>query len=185
MKRNTSVILSFCLLVLACSLYRVWDARPWGFAPQIAIALFSGAIIREKKYAFLMPLASMLLSDSIYQLLYVNGLSKTPGFYGGQALNYVLFASMTVFGFLVKSFNVGRILGVSLAAPTAYFLLSNFQVWIGGGGYHRPKTFSGLMQCMADGLPFYGGSVLATVIFAGVFFSSWYAINQKQRELAF
>ncbi|TCJ12050.1 hypothetical protein EPD60_15960 [Flaviaesturariibacter flavus] len=185
MKRNTSVILSFGLLVLACSLYRVWDGRPWGFAPQIAIALFSGAIIREKKYAFLMPLASMLLSDSLYQLLYVNGLSKTPGFYGGQATNYVLFMAMTVFGFFIKNFNVGRILGASLAAPTAYFLLSNFLVWTGGGGYGHPKNFGGLMQTLADGLPFYGGSLAATVLFSGLFFSAWYAINQKQRELAF
>jgi hypothetical protein len=185
MKRNTSVILSFGLLVLACSLYRVWDGRPFGFAPQIAIALFSGAIIRDKKLSFLMPLASMLLSDAFYQLLYVNGLTKIPGFYGGQAINYILFISMTVFGFFIRNFNIGRILGASIAAPTAYFILSNFQVWLGGGGYSRPKTFAGLMQCFADGFPFYQWSVVATIVFSAIFFSTWYAVTRKQEELAF
>lgn len=185
MKRNTSLLLSFGLLVLACSLYRVWDARPFGFAPQIAIALFSGAVLRDKKWSFLMPLASMLLSDAFYQLLYVNGYTKIPGFYSGQAINYILFVSMTVFGFFIRNFNIGRILATSLAAPTAYFLLSNLSVWIGGGGYGRPKTAAGLLQCMADGLPFYGGSLLATVLFSGLFFGSWYVLTNKQRELAF
>ncbi|RYY63923.1 MAG: hypothetical protein EOO12_11055 [Chitinophagaceae bacterium] len=185
MKRNTSLLLSFGLLVLACSLYRVWDGRPFGFAPQIAIALFSGAVIREKKWSFLMPLASMLLSDTIYQLLYVSGYSKIPGFYEGQSINYVLFVSMTVFGFFIRNVNVGRIAGAAIAAPTAYFLLSNFQVWIGGGGYSRPKTFGGLMQCFADGLPFYGWSLVATAFFSALFFGSWYLMTRKEQQVAF
>jgi len=185
MKRNTSLLLSFGLLVLACSVYRVWDDRPLGFAPQIAIALFSGAIIRDKKYAFLMPLLSMLLSDAFYQLLYVNGVSKIPGFYEGQALNYVLFVSMTCFGFFIRSFNWRPIAVSALAAPTTYFLLSNFQVWISGGGYGRPKTFAGLMQCYADGLPFYQGSLMATVLFSAILFGVWFVMTRKQRELAF
>ncbi|GAB4092165.1 DUF6580 family putative transport protein [Flaviaesturariibacter terrae] len=185
MKRNTSLLLSFGLLVLACSCYRAWDGRPFGFAPQIAVALFSGAVIRDKKWSFLMPLLSMLLSDAFYQLLYVNGYSKIPGFYSGQAINYVLFVSLTVFGFMIRNFNVGRMALASLAAPTAYFILSNFQVWLGGGGYSRPKTFAGLMQCFADGLPFYGWSLAATALFSALFFGAWYALTRKQEQLAF
>ncbi|RYY96857.1 MAG: hypothetical protein EOO11_12410 [Chitinophagaceae bacterium] len=184
MKRSTSLILSFGLLVLACSLYRVFDGRPWGFAPQIAMALFSGAVIKDKKFAFLMPLLSMLLSDALYQVLYVNGLSKTPGFYSGQATNYILFLAMTVFGFFIRNIRVGSVLAASLAAPTFYFLLSNFQVWMGGGGYGRPKTFGGLMQCYADGWPFYGGSVLATVLFSVIFFGAWQLMTRPQPKLA-
>ncbi|GAA4332807.1 DUF6580 family putative transport protein [Flaviaesturariibacter amylovorans] len=184
MKRNTSLILSFGLLVLACSLYRVFDGRPWGFAPQIAMALFSGAIIRDKKFAFLMPLLSMLLSDALYQVLYVNGLSSTPGFYGGQATNYALFLAMTVFGFFIKNIRVGSVLAASVAAPVFYFLLSNFQVWIGGGGYQRPKTFSGLLQCYVDGWPFFTGSLMATVFFSALFFGAWQLMTRRQQQLS-
>ena len=39
MKNKKTTILVFVLLIVAAALYRVWDNRPWGFAPQIAMAL--------------------------------------------------------------------------------------------------------------------------------------------------
>ncbi|RYY40428.1 MAG: hypothetical protein EOO08_04650 [Chitinophagaceae bacterium] len=185
MKRNTSLLLSFGLMLLACSLFRVWEGRPFGFAPQIAMAVFCGAIFRDKKLAFLAPLASLILSDALYQLLFKNGNTNIYGFYEGQAVNYLLVIATTVFGFFIRKFNVLRIGAMALAAPTAYFLLSNFQVWMGGGGYSRPRTFGGLIQCFIDGLPFYGWSLVATVFFSLVFFGAWYALGSKERKLAY
>jgi hypothetical protein len=185
MKLNKSLLLSIGLLILAASLYRVWNGRPFGFAPQIAIAVFSGAVIRNKKWSFLLPLVSMFVSDALYQLLYVNGFTTIPGFYEGQVGNYVLFTALTVFGFMIRSFNWKNIFVASVSAPTAYFLISNLMVWIGGGGYARPKTFSGLMASYADGLPFYGYSILATLFFSGVFFGCYYMITKKETNQAF
>jgi hypothetical protein len=173
MKYNKSVLLAFGLLILSASLYRVWDGRPMGFAPQMAMAVFAGAVIKDKKWAFVLPLLSMFLSDALYQVLYVNGLTEIPGFYGGQVLNYILFGSLTVFGFLIKKISTRNVLGASLAAPTAYFLLSNFTVWMGGGGFNRPKTFDGLMMTYVDGLPFYQNALLGTVVFSTVLFGSY------------
>jgi hypothetical protein len=180
MKLNRSVLLAFGLLILASSLYRVWPDRPFGFAPQWAMAVFAGAVIKDKKAAFLLPLLSMLVSDTVYQLLYNNGLSQIWGFYGGQWLNYVLFASLTVFGFMIaRRVNVANVFAASLAAPSAFFLLSNFTVWAGGGGYHRPLTGAGLLQCYADGVPFYQMSLLATPVFAAVLFGVYFLVNQR------
>jgi hypothetical protein len=185
MKLNRSVLLSFGLFILSASLYRVWDGRPWGFAPQIAMAIFAGAVVKDKKWAFIIPLLSMFLSDSLYQVLYSNGLSDRPGFYDGQITNYILFTSLTAFGFLVRRINWLNVLAVSLAAPTTYFLVSNFLVWIGGGGYHHAKTLSGLMLCYNDGLPFFRGSLEATVLFSALFFGTYlllerYLLSRKQ-----
>jgi hypothetical protein len=185
MKLNRSLFLSLGLLVLAASLYRVWDGRPFGFAPQIAIAVFSGAVIKNKKWSFLLPLISMFLSDALYQLLYVNGFSKIPGFYEGQVSNYMLFTALTVFGFMVRSFNWKNIFIASVSAPTAYFLFSNLMVWMAGAGYARPKTFSGLIATYVDGLPFYGYSILGTLFFSGVFFGCYYMVTKKQSKHAF
>lgn len=180
MKLNKSVLLAFGLLILACSLYRVWPGRPFGFAPQWAMAVFAGAVIRDKKWAFLLPLLSMLVSDTVYQIMYSNGVSQIWGFYGGQWLNYLLFASMTVFGFMIaKRLNVVNALAASLAAPSAFFLLSNFTVWASGGGYHRPMTGAGLLQCYADGVPFYQMSLLATPFFLALLFGIYFLVNQK------
>jgi hypothetical protein len=117
--------------------------------------------------------------------LYTNGLSKIPGFYEGQVTNYILFTSLVVFGFMIRSFNWKNLLVASVSAPTAYFLLSNLLVWTSGGGYGRSKTFAGLIQCYADGLPFYRNSIFATLFFTAVFFGSYYLLTKKNEEVAF
>ena len=161
--------------------------RPYGFAPQIAMAIFGGAIIKNKKFAFLLPIAAMFVSDALYELLYVNGVSAIPGFYGGQLINYILFAGLTAFGFFIKNFNVKSIALASLSAPTAYFLISNFLVWASASplaGLSRPKTFSGLMMCYGDGLPFYPWSLAATFVFSAILFGSYYLVaNQSTKAV--
>ena len=178
MKQNRSTYIVLALLILVASLYRVWDGRPWGFAPQIAMALFAGAMIKNKKLAFILPVASMFLSDALYQALYMNGLSQIPGFYQGQVVNYILFASLTFFGFWMRRVNWMKIAAASIIAPTAYFITSNFAVWLGGGGWYHPHTFSGLMMTFSDGIPFYRGSVEATVVFSVILFGGYSLINR-------
>ena len=84
MKITKQVVVSFILLVIVASLYRVLPGRPFGFAPQWAMAIFAGAIIKNKKYSFLLPLASMFVSDALYEVLYRSGASNIKGFYSGQ-----------------------------------------------------------------------------------------------------
>ena len=160
--------------------------RPYGFAPQIAMAIFGGAIIKDKKFAFLLPLLAMFVSDCLYQLLYINGVGTMYGFYEGQVLNYILFGGLTVFGFFIKKLNVKRIAIASVAAPTAYFLASNFFVWASSSplaGLGRPKTFAGLMMCYADGLPFYPWSVASTFVFSAILFGSYYLMTKRSTTL--
>jgi hypothetical protein len=174
MKFNNPTFWSFILLVVIASLYRVIPHGNYGFPPQLAMAVFAGAIIKNRKLSFLMPLFSMLISDLLFEALYRSGLGNTPGFYEGQWINYLLLCSLTVFGFWIKGFKWTNILAASVAAPTFYFLASNFVVWAGGGGFGRAKTFAGLMQCYIDGLPFYYASLAATVVFSALFFGCYY-----------
>lgn len=179
MKITRSVIVALVLLILVSALYRIVPNRPMGFAPQYAMAVFGGAIfIKNKKWAFVLPLLSMFLSDLLYQLLYNVNLSATPGFYDGQWENYLLVAGLTFIGFLIKKINVVNVLLASIAAPSVYFILSNFLVWLGGGGLQRPKTFSGLIQCYNDALPFYPNSIYATVFFSLILFGGYYFIKK-------
>lgn len=189
MKLNKSVLLAFGLLVLSASLYRAWPDRPYGFAPQMAMALFGGAVIKDKRWAFILPLISMLISDVVYQLLYANGLSSIKGFYEGQWVNYLLIAGLTLFGFLLKKINWIRVASFSLAGSVLFFLASNFTVWLGGGGLGRPKTFDGLLLCYYDGLAFfrdyglvkgfYGNLFIGDLFFCALLFGSYYLLNQK------
>jgi len=181
MKITKQVAISFLLLIVIASLYRIMPGRPFGFAPQIAMAIFGGAIIKDKKFAFLLPILSMFVSDALYQLLYINGVGNISGFYEGQLTNYVLFGLMTFFGFFIKNFNIGKIALASVAAPTAYFFISNFMVWASNSplaGLGRPKTFNGLMLTLNDGVPFYAWSIAATLIFSAILFGSYYLITK-------
>lgn len=188
MKLNKSVLFAFGLLVLAASLYRAWPDRPYGFAPQMAMALFGGAVIKDKRWAILLPLISMLISDVVYQLLYINGLSTIKGFYGGQLVNYLLIAGITCFGFLMKKVNALRVIAFSLTGSILFFLASNFAVWVGGGGFGRPKTFEGLMMCYYDGLAFlrdyglvkgfYGNLFIGDLFFCGILFGGFYLLQR-------
>ena len=183
MRLSKDLIISFLILIIIASLYRVIPGRPWGFTPQIAMAIFAGAVVQDKKYAFLLPLLSMFLSDLLYEMLFRNGIGNIPGFYGGQIMNYILFASMTVFGFFVNSRKILSILFASLAAPTAYFFLSNAVVWLStspNAGLHRPKTLNGLVLCIQDGLPFYPGSILGCVVFSSVLFGGHYLFVSRK-----
>jgi len=181
MKNTKQLAGSLILLIVIASLYRIMPDRPLGFSPLIAMAIFGGAVIKDKKFAFLLPLLAMFVSDSLYQLLYINGLGNIPGFYQGQVVNYILFAGLTIFGFFIKNFNIKRIVIASLSAPTAYFLISNFLVWASSSpdaGWNRPKTFSGLIMCYGDGLPFYPWSLISTSVFSAILFGSFYLITK-------
>ena len=186
MKSTKQIITGFILLIIIASLYRIMPGRPYGFAPQIAMAIFGGAIIKDKKFAFLLPLLSMFVSDALYEILFRNGVGNMPGFYEGQITNYILFTSLTLFGFFIKNFNIGRIALAAIAAPTTYFLISNFLIWLSNSplaGLGRPKTFNGLLLCFTDGLPFYPWSVAATFVFSAILFGSYYLITKQSLRL--
>jgi hypothetical protein len=189
MKFDRSTLVAFGLLVLTASLFRVAEWRFFAFAPQIAMAIFGGAVIRDKKLAFLLPVVSLFISDLLYQVLYINGYTAIPGFYEGQLTNYLLFAGLTVFGFALRRINVLTVGVFAISGSLLYFLVSNFTVWAGGGGLGRPKTFDGLMLCYGDALAFYrqyglidgfaGNFILGDIFFMALFFGAYYLITKK------
>ncbi len=177
MKPISRIIILLIILVVVAALYRLVPGRPYGFAPQIAMALFAGIVIKDRKWAFALPVLSMFLSDVIFELLFRSGLSQMQGFYTGQLTNYILFALLTIVGFAVKKISVLNIAIASIAAPTIYFLLSNTLVWLNGSGLQRPKTWEGLMMTLADGLPFYRNSLYGTLFFSALLFGIYFALK--------
>jgi hypothetical protein len=182
MKIERSTIVSFILLVLIASLYRIVPNRPMGFAPQIAMAIFAGSVITNRKASFLLPLLSMFISDLFYQVLFTNGLTHISGFYSGQLTNYILIGLVTVVGFMVKKDNVRSIVYGAVFGATAYFIASNLLVWLSGGldinNMPYAKSLSGLAYCYAAAIPFYRASIYATLLFSGVLFGGYYLVNR-------
>jgi hypothetical protein len=184
LKSNKDLVRTLVILIVLAAVYRIIPGRPWGFAPQLAMAIFGGAAIKDKKWAFALPVFSMFLSDLLYQGLYTAGVTPIYGFYSGQWINYILVAAMVVFGFALTKINVVNVALAAVAAPTAFFLLSNFITWSGMGGsglrgLNRPLTPSGLFAALSDGLPFYGGSLAGTLFFSTLLFGGYYLFSRQ------
>ncbi|NBY24925.1 MAG: hypothetical protein EBQ65_04355 [Chitinophagaceae bacterium] len=87
-----SVLFATLLVIIttACKYFFGPEIALSGFSPVIAIALFSGFVIRQKEWLFFFSLTSLFVSDLAIELLYQNGLFDYAGVYAGQWKNYAL-----------------------------------------------------------------------------------------------
>jgi hypothetical protein len=132
--------------------------HPPNVAPVAAVALFGGATIDRRWSAFLVPLATLLLSDLLLQATYMAGWQPSWGFYQGQWVVYACFALTVCLGFLIRRRNVLTIAMATVAGSAVFFLLTNFAFWASGLLY--PRTLSGLWLCYEMALPFFRNSLL-------------------------
>ena len=58
----------------------------------------------------------------------------------------------------------------ALAGPSAFFVISNFGVWLAGHLY--PATWEGLAACYVAALPFYRNSLVSTVVYTTLLFGA-------------
>ncbi len=158
------------------------------FTPMTAAALF-GAVYLPKRYALIMPLIALAVSD--YLLLYISPFSHPVfNFSHVQPLTAV-FDSTTAW--VAGSFMISGLLGlalrkkrsplrigsISLLASMQFFLITNFGVWA-AGAYSR--GMSGLEASYIAGLPFLRWTLLGDLFYAACFFGL-YALVTEQRSL--
>lgn len=186
MKSKSKIILFTLFLVVLATVSKILFAPKieWsGFSPIFAIALFSGMIVKDKSKSFLYPLLALFISDVLIQVFYKMGLFPFEGLYKYQWLNYSILLLTTLIGWMLQGKNYSRILAGVVAGPTLFFLISNFIVWAGHGGYARPMSFQGLLLCFEDGLPFYRNSLVATLLFTPVLISVYNYLMKKTYSL--
>lgn len=162
-------------LIVAAAISRLIP-HPFNFSPVAGMALFAGATMGKKAWAFILPLGALFLSDLCFQLF-----TAVPGFYGwSQLINYGAFALIVCVGILaLKKVNVKNVLVTSLGASILFFVLSNFGVWLVAGGI-APYTAdgAGLLNTFLLGIPFFGNTILGDMISCGVLFGAYHLIQQ-------
>jgi hypothetical protein len=140
--------------------------HPSNFTPIGALALFAGAHFDDKRWAFIVPLAAMLLSDILI------------GFHSGMPIIYAAFAAIVCMGFLLKQKKTAlRVTGASLAAATFFFVVSNFAVWAIDGLY--PMTFQGLVTCYVAAIPFFANTLGGNLFYSAVLFGGFALAERK------
>lgn len=125
-----------------------------------AIALFGGVYL-EKRHAFIVPIAAMLLSDYFI------------GFYRGMEWVYASFLLIGCIGLWLRTHRgAARTIGASLAGSILFFVVTNFGVWISSQVTY-PHTAAGLMQCYVAAIPFFRNTVAGDLVYVGVMFGSF------------
>jgi hypothetical protein len=173
------------LLKFGHDLQYIWNCTPVG-----ALALFAGARLRSR-WGLLVPLVVMALSD----LLLVKPLADLGmrAFSRGTPLIYAAFLLYAVFGrtLVGRSFAPLRVGGAAVLGAVQFFLLSNFTVWAFGTTY--PRTWAGLLECYAMGIPFYRQgtapfflyTLFGDLFYSGLFFGLYaLALHAAERRKA-
>src|SRR5882762_8889622 len=183
--QNKPMIIIAAGLILIAAISRLLPHPP-NFAPIASLAIFGGAVIGNKKYALILPLGALLLSDTLLELF-----TDTKGFYDiSQSFVYGAVILITFLATRIKKINTKNILFACIWSGAIFFVLSNFGVWL--NGLYYPKTFNGLMQCYYAAIPFYKnelfGSFLLNQFMANVFYTAVlfgaYAVVKKAMPVA-
>jgi len=163
-------------LAVAVGLLRLVP-HPWNFTPSYAMEVFAGARLRSW-HAFALPLAIRLVTDLL--LLPVQGLVTSPGYY----LSFLPFVYLGVVvnvllgKTLCRTQSPWRIGAVAVLASEQFFLITNFGAWLGSTMY--PHTLQGLLTCYAMGIPFFGGTLVSSLLYSGVLFGAHAYLTRKQ-----
>jgi hypothetical protein len=139
--------------------------HPWNLTPIGAIALFSGAMFRNRWIALLLPLASLFVGDVFV------------GFHKLMLIVYASFALSVAIGrWLRENRSVERIGGAVFLGAAQFFAITNFAMWALGGYY--PKTAAGLATCFVAGGPFFWNTLGGDALYAGILFGG-FALSEK------
>lgn len=143
-------------MVLAAAASRLIPHPP-NFAPIAAMALFSGANFSDKRLAFGVPFAALILSDLLL------------GFYDGLAVVYAAFAMIVGLGFWLRDHRSNTTLAAAtFVSAVLFFVVTNFAFWLSGVLY--PRTLVGLSTCCIAALPFFWNTLLSDIFFTAVLF---------------
>ena len=176
MNRQKSTLIIISVLLIVAAAFSRLALYPHNFSPIIAMAIFSGAVIKDRKWAFALPLVAMFLSDLAFE---VSGLA--PGFWGwGQVAHYCIYALITLFAFNFKKLNVQNVVLFTLAGSLLFFLLSNTAFFlIDNRVYHLyPQNGTGYINCLVAALPFFRTAVIADITFSIILFGSFYLVQE-------
>jgi hypothetical protein len=161
MNKRSMVLIA---VVAAAALARLVP-HPQNVTPIAAMALFGGACLMNRKAAYLLPIAAMLLSDLVL------GFTRYGAFnlFASQPVVYACILATTAIGRLIKDRrSVWQVSGATLAGAILFYVMTNFAVWTSGRMY--PLTGAGLVECYWKAIPYFQNSLAGDFAFAAALF---------------
>lgn len=133
------------------------------FAPIAALALFGGVYF-NKKYALILPIAAMLISDYFI------------GFYNPwlMAAVYGSFLIVGLIGLWLKNHKTfANVLGGSMFGSIIFFIVTNFTMWAIQPMMAVPMyqtSWQGIINCFSMALPFFRSTIAGDLFYTGLMF---------------
>ena len=146
------------LLIALCVVLRIIPHPP-NFAPVGATAVFAGRTMKPA-IAIAVVIVAMFVGDLTLAWLrgYPAVSAVTPFVYAG-------FVAQALLGRALRKRRGGAFAAAFLGS-CAFFVLSNFGVWVGGAMYSLDA--SGLVACYVAAIPFFGGTLLGDVVWTAI-----------------
>jgi hypothetical protein len=144
--------------------------HPWNFTPIGAMALFSGAMFRDRRVALLFPLMALLAGD------FLTGMHRLIPVVYASFLLEVLIGT-----WLGQRHSVPRIGVAVVFGALEFFLITNFAIWKVFDTY--PHTLVGLGACYLAGLPLFVNTLAGDAFYAAVLFGSFAFVQRLQPTL--
>jgi hypothetical protein len=156
-------LLVMVMIALAATLRFV--THPWNFTPVGAMALFGGAMFRDRRLAFVFPLLALFAGDCFI------------GFYKIMPVVYASFLVNVAIGLWLENRQTpGKIGGAVLLGAIQFFVVTNFAVW--AFGHYYPLTFAGLVSCFSLGIPYFWNTLAGDAVYAALLFGG-FALAEK------
>ncbi len=153
-------------LIMAAAITRLALSGVPNVSPVTALALFSGALLADRRLALIIPLMAMLCSDLVL------------GLHGTMVFVYAAFVLVGLLGIALADRLCGQvIIAASLFSSLLFFVITNFGVWLVAGYY--PLTFDGLLACFVAAVPFFHYALLGDLLFAGMMFGGFRLLEDR------
>jgi len=188
MMKHTNSITGFILLALVAALARLIPHIP-NFTPVESLTLFSTAYILRKRWAFVLSVTLLYISDFI-----INNTVARSFFPDHEGMvwfsQYMIFTVVAmamivlVSSKFLRKINVGNVILSVLIASVIFFIVTNFGSWVGEKSIYT-RDLNGLMTSFAAGLPFFRSSLISNLLFSAILFGGfemyqYFASGQKR-----
>lgn len=158
------------MLILLAALTR-FIPHPFNFTAVGAMALFSGANFKDKRFAYLMPIAVMALTD-----LFI-------GFHFSILPVYACFVFTVWMGTRISSKqNILNVSASSITSSVVFFLITNLPFWYLDQHLYS-MNLQGTLLSYTMALPFFSNQILGDLFFNGILFSVYHLVVLKNRKV--